>query len=130
MVSGLVKPYGELAEEGIFAVFLDPTFDQFFFGTLGVVFRENFVDLALTGKRICCVNITTDQILHDVAREFLVRLVPACQGLQDHTVAQMALNFLVESIGQHRCRSTGRVGETVAFPSGLLLVHISHSNSL
>jgi hypothetical protein len=80
VVSGLVEPYGELAEQGIFPVFFNTTLDQFFFGTLGVVFGEDLIDLALTGNRFCRVNVTADKILHDIAWEFLVRLIPACQG--------------------------------------------------
>src|SRR5215467_6863930 len=124
MVPGLIETYSELTKQSVFTVFFDATLDQFFFSTLGIVFGEDLVDLALAGKRLCRVNITTDKIFHDIAREFLVRLVPACQGLQDHTVAKVALNLPVERIGQHHGRGTSGMGETVASPSGLLLVYI------
>jgi hypothetical protein len=94
------------------------------------VFGEDLVDLALPGDRLFRVDITADQILHDVAWEFFVRLVPARQGLQDDTVAQMALNLSVERIGQHRRGGTGRIGETITPSCSMLLVHVSHRDSL
>ena len=89
MIGPLVIRQGELAEEGILPLFADPTLNQLLLAAFYIVFFEDAVDLLLTWQRSLRVHVTRTQILHDIAREFFVCLVPPRQRFEDDPIGQM-----------------------------------------
>src|SRR4030095_2191009 len=98
VISRLVEPHGELANQRVLSLLFDPAVYCFLLRALRIVFGENAVDLVLSGHRVFRLHVAADEILHHVARELLVSLIPSRKRLEDHTVAQVFENLGVEPV--------------------------------
>jgi len=80
------------------SLLFDPALDEFFLGALRIVLGEDSVNLVLSRHRVFRLHIAADEILHDVARELLVSLIPSREGFEDNAIAEVFEDLRIERI--------------------------------